>query len=171
MGDALPGFRVGSYIAVHMVILGFLTWLTGASFLLPSLGPSVFVLATSPDEKMHLPRHFIGGQFLAVVSAFVAVEVLLGNLATAPIRPLSMLGLRQVAATFLAIFLTTISMYVTRTQHPPGYATALVISLGIITTIRQLVTFLVAVIITPTVRETVGKRFEIWNLPYKWREE
>jgi CBS-domain-containing membrane protein len=162
------GFGVGSYMAVNLGFLGLLTWMLGERFLLPSLGPSLFVLATLPDEELHLPRKFIGGQFIGLVAAFVATEVLIGGLAvTGQIQPFSPYVFQQVAASFIAVFLTTVGMHVTNLQHPPAYATTLIVSLGFLNSLLTLGFFLLAVVLMAGFHEIVGKRLSIWNLPYE----
>ncbi len=162
------GVDVSTYIAFHFAILGTLSWFTGLGFLLPSLGPSIFLFATLPDEEMNYPQRIIGGQFIGAVSAIVAFQLLVGHpIVGEPIPPRSLLGLRQVLATFLAAILTTAGMFVTNWEHPPAYATTLIISLGFIDGVRGAVVFFLAVLIVAGIHELFGKRLPIWNLPYQ----
>jgi CBS-domain-containing membrane protein len=166
------GFGVGSYVAVILGFLGILTWALGDRFLLPSLGPSMFALATLPDEELHVPRKFIGGQFIGAVAAFIATEVLVGGLAVqGHVQPFSPYVLKQVAASFIAVFLTTVGMHITNLQHPPAYATTLIVSLGFLDSILTLGFFLLAVVLMAGFHEIVGKRLPIWNLPYETERE
>jgi Na+/phosphate symporter len=166
------GFGVGSYVAVNLGFLGLLTWILGERFLLPSLGPSIFVLATLPDEELHLPRKFIGGQFIGLVAAFLATEVLVGGLAVqGHVQPFSPYVLNQVAASFIAVFLTTVGMHITNLQHSPAYATTLIVSLGFLDSLLALGYFLLAVVLMAGFHDIVGKRLPIWNLPYEDERE
>lgn len=127
------GIYVGTYISFHFAILGALSWFTGIGFLLPSLGPSIFLFATLPDDEMNYPQRIVGGQFIGAISAIIAFQLLVGHPTVGePIPPRSLLGLRQVLSTFLAALLTTTGMFVTDWEHPPAYATTLIISLGFI---------------------------------------
>lgn len=163
------GLGVGSYIGFHLLLLGLLTWVTGERFLLPSLGPSIFALATLPNHEMHLPRRFVGGQFIGASAAFIATELLLGGLTPGvPTHPFSAAALQQILTTFVAALLATIGMYLTKTQHPPAYATTLIISLGFITNVIEIGVFVVAVLVTITVHEILSNRLQIWNLPYEY---
>lgn len=162
------GASVSTYIAFHFAILGALSWFTGLGFLLPSLGPSIFLLATLPDEEMNYPQRIIGGQFIGALSAIVAFQLLVGQpIIGDPIPPRSLLGFRQVLSTFLAAILTTAGMFVTNWEHPPAYATTLIISLGFINDFRGAFVFFVAVLIVVAAHELFGKRLPIWNLPYQ----
>lgn len=165
------GLGAGSYVAFHLLVLGLLTWITGQRFLLPSLGPSIFVLATLPDHDLHVPRRFVVGQLIGALAAFVATQILLGDIsAVGQIQPLSLVGLHQVAASFTAALLTTIGMYVTNSQHPPAYATTLIISLGLITTLGAIVSFALAVFVTIGLHELLANRIRVWDLPYQYEK-
>lgn len=167
MDRSLVGFDVSTYIGFHFAILGLLSWATGLGFLLPSLGPSVFLLATLPDDEMNFPQRVIGGQFIGAVVAAITFHVIVGTTTMGePIPPLSLLGFRQVISTFLAAMLTTAGMFITDTEHPPAYATTLIISLGFITELSEILVFLLGVLIVVGIHETLGKRFPIWDLPY-----
>lgn len=163
------GLGVSSYVAFHLVVLGVLSWVGGQRFLLPSLGPSIFALATLPDHEMNFPRRIIGGQFIGAVSAFLAARLFLAPIAFhSTLQPFSPIVLHQVAATFIAVIVTTIGMYITGTQHPPAYATTLIISLGFLGTVRDLLVFLVAILVVVANHEVVGKRLPLWDLPYEY---
>lgn len=162
------GADVSTYIAFHFAILGSLSWLTGLGFLLPSLGPSIFLLATLPDDDMNYPQQIIGGQFIGAISAIIAFQLLVGHpVVGEPIPPRSLLGLRQVLSTFMAATLTTAGMFVTGWEHPPAYATTLIISLGFIDDLTGAIVFFAAVLLVTGIHELFGKRFPIWNLPYQ----
>lgn len=162
------GIEVSTYIAFHFAILGALSWFTGLGFLLPSLGPSIFLFATLPDDEMNYPQRIIGGQFIGAISAIVAFQLLVGHpVVGEPIPPRSLLGLRQVLSTFLAAILTTVGMFVTDWEHPPAYATTLIISLGFVNDYRGAIVFFGAVLIVAGIHELFGKRLPIWNLPYQ----
>lgn len=163
------GLGVSSYVAFHLCALGLLSWVTGQRFLLPSLGPSVFALATLSDPEMHLPRRIIGGQFIGAIAAFASAQVfLIPHPFTPSPAPFSPVVLQQVITTFVAVVLTTVGMYATNTQHPPAYATTLIVSLGFLVTFGHLLVFLLAILLMIGNHELVGKRLGIWDLPYEY---
>lgn len=138
-------------------------------FLLPSIGPTVFALATLPDHEMNFPERAILGQVIGAVAGVLAVELLLGGFQTAgSTPPLSLIGLKQVLASLTAVSVATVGMYVTDSQHPPAYATALIVSLDVLGGPWALVPFVIAVGVVITVHELIGKRVDIWNLPYEY---
>lgn len=161
------GLDVGSYIGFHLAVLGLVSWVTGQPFLIPSLGPSVFLLATLPDSRMNYPGRIIGGECIGALSGYAAFHLLVGSVGATP--PLSFEAFRQVLSAFTATVLTTVGTYATNTQHPPAYATTLIVSLGILTRPPQILIFGVALLAMVAVHEGVGKRLPIWNLPYENR--
>lgn len=167
MRRSLSGSEVSSYVAFHFVVLGLVSWFSGQAFLIPSLGPSVYALATLPDGKMNYPERIIGGQFIGAVSGFVAYSLLVGHdpaISSAP--PLSLIAFKQVAATFVAAILTTVGMHTLNTVHPPAYATTMIVALGLLTGVIPIVVFMVAVLTVTGVHE-LAKRSPVWSLPYE----
>lgn len=162
------GIHISSYIGFHFAVLGLLSWFTGLGFLLPSLGPSIFLLANLPDDEMNYPQRVIGGQLIGAVSGIIAFQVLVGHpILGEPIPPRSILGFKQVLATFLAAMLTTGGMFFTNFEHPPAYATTLILSLGFVDSLRGAIVFFLAVLLVTGIHELFGKRLPIWNLPYQ----
>lgn len=170
MDDWRLGLVESTYVGFHVLLLGLLSWATGQRFLLPSLGPSVFALSTLPDHEMNYPQRVVVGQFVGVLAGFGAAQLVLGGLAPgSQVPPLSMQGLRQVVATLLAVVGATVGMYVTENQHPPAYATTLIVSMGFITRLTQIVVFLAGVLVVTGVHEA-NKRVGPWDLPYGYLE-
>jgi CBS-domain-containing membrane protein len=162
------GIEVSTYIGMHLGTLGLLSWISGQPFLIPSLGPSIYLLATLPDAEMNYPRRIIAGQFIGAVAGFASFHLLVGNVETITTSPaVSLVVLRQVLSSFTAAVLTTVGMYLTETQHPPAYATTLIVSLGLITAVTEIIFFLIATLVMVGMHEIVGKRLSIWNLPYE----
>jgi hypothetical protein len=138
------GAAVGGYVAVLLGVLGALAWLTGAAFLLPSLGPSAYVLATSDQS----PRRVVGGQFAGALAAFFAVVVVAGDAAPLLGTPAqSPAGGRRIAAALAATVAATAAMYATDTRHAPAYATVLIVALGIADTGAAVLAFAAGVVV------------------------
>lgn len=164
------GGGVSTYLGFHLVLLGLLSFVTGQPFLIPSLGPSIFLLGTLPDDEMNYPRRIIGGQFIGAVAGFVSFHLIVGSIDPAASPALSLEVLRQVFSSFAAAVLTTFGMYLGDVQHPPAYATTLIISLGYLTSPFGVAAFMLAALIMVGVHETIGKRGPVWNLPYEQDE-
>ncbi|GGM56276.1 riboflavin transporter FmnP [Halarchaeum rubridurum] len=132
LGDAL-GFRDAAALAVLLGPLALLAWLTGLPFLLPSLGPSAYVLVARERERSWRPlaREVVLGQVVGVAVAFAAVRVLVGPLAGLGLLPHTATGLHQVAAVVVAVVAATVGMTLLDARHAPAYATVLIFALGI----------------------------------------
>ncbi len=105
-------YAIWGLISGSLSILAILevTKMTGHPLLIGSFGASAVLLFGANDSPLAQPRNLVGGH---LVSALVAVAIV----AFAGSGPYTM-----ALAVGLAIFL----MYVTRTIHPPGGATALI---------------------------------------------
>lgn len=104
---ALWGFL--SAMAGILAILA-VTRLAGHPLLIGSFGASVVLLFGAAESPLAQPRNLVGGH---LISAGVAVAVV-AWVGTGPV------------AIALAVGLATLLMYLTRTVHPPGGATALI---------------------------------------------
>lgn len=115
-----------------------------------------------------LPGRIVGAELTAAFAGFVSFHLIVGgDVSATAASPLSLVALRQVLSTFAAATLTTIGTYGFDVQHPPAYATTLIVSLGILTSPAGIGFFLVALLVMVGLHETVGKRFPIWSLPYE----
>ncbi|WP_232702779.1 HPP family protein [Halobacterium wangiae] len=156
------GLGVGTYVAFLLAVLGALAWTTGTAILLPSLGPSAYVLAAINDQ----PRRVVVGQLASVLAAFLAV--LLFASGAAPLldaAPQSLAGLQRVAAALAATVAATVAMYATESLHPPAYATVLIVSLGIADGVGDVLAFAVGVFVLVGAHVAVG-RHGPWKPPY-----
>lgn len=104
---ALWGFLSGA--AGILAILA-VTRLAGHPLLIGSFGASAVLLFGAAESPLAQPRNLVGGH---LVSAGVAVAVVA-------------CGGTGSTAIALAVGLATLLMYLTRTVHPPGGATALI---------------------------------------------
>lgn len=156
------GAVVGAYVAFLVAVLGALAWGTGAAILLPSLGPSAYVLAAID----HQPRRVVVGQLLGVFLAFGAVLALAAG--TTPILDAaaqSSAAGRRVAAAVVATAAVTVGMRLTNSIHPPAYATVLIVSLGIADAPEDVAAFVAGVFVLVGVHTAV-ERYGPWQPPY-----
>ncbi|QSV47066.1 HPP family protein [Geobacter benzoatilyticus] len=104
---AVWGFLSGT--AGILAILA-VTRVAGHPLLIGSFGASAVLLFGAAESPLAQPRNVVGGHLISAATA-VAVVACIG---TGPV------------AIALAVGLATFLMYVTRTVHPPGGATALI---------------------------------------------
>lgn len=139
--SAREGFHAGALLTVA----GSVAWVTGEPFIFPSLGPSAYVLATGRGTRATRPQRVLGGHIVGVIVGLAAYHSLASGVAVDSVPPSSVDGLRIAASGVLLVTFTTFGMSVTRTNHAPACATTLIISLGLLPTVRQGAIIVVAV--------------------------
>lgn len=161
------GLPTSSYMAFHFAIPGSLSWFTGLGFLLPSLGPSIFLLSNLLDDEMNYPQRIIGGQTIGGLSGIVAFELIVGQPVTGnPIPARSLLGLKIVLAISCREADDSGDVL-----HEHGALSSLRHCAHrfpwFIASLTALIVFIVAVLLMALVHEIFGKRLPLWNLPYQ----
>lgn len=144
------------YTGVLLAVPGLLAWVSGQALIFPSLGPSAFLLATVREGDVTAPRRVIGGHCVGVVAGLVAYYTIAPGLvvtATAPV--LAVAQLRLVASGVVAVTLTAGGMLATETVHPPACATTLIVSLGLLSSLRDGALIALAVVVLVGVHELV----------------
>ncbi len=114
LSPLLVSGRAGALLAA----LGVVAWLTGEPFLFPSLGPTAFVLSVHPDGQSGTAWTVLGGHFWGTAAGLLSYHLLASSAA-------------------LSTALTSALMLYTRTVHPPACATTLIVSLGLLSTLRD----------------------------------
>lgn len=125
--------------------MGVVAWMTGASFIFPSLGPTAYILAF--DRKVsHSARVVIGGHACGVAGGLAGYHLIatphtLMILGDAFALPALLLGLAAV----VSIALTSFLMLWLKVSHPPACATTLIISLAMLSKVTDGLVILLAV--------------------------
>lgn len=142
--------RVGTslYAGVLFTVLGLIAWVSGQPFIFPSLGPSAFILAFERRGERTRPYRVVGSHLIGGVAGFIAYSLVAAGvtLTTTP-PPLSSDGLSLAVSGILSIVLTSWGMILTDTVHPPACATTLIVSLGLLSTPKQVGIIVASVII------------------------
>jgi len=126
-------YAIWSFLSGTISILTILwiTQLTGYPLLIGSFGATAVLLFGAPDSPLTQPRNLIGGHLISALVAILLVQFF-GN-------GFFIIGI----SVGLSIFL----MYITRTLHPPGGATALIGVMGNCTPMFLLIPVLFGVIV------------------------
>ncbi|WP_224448153.1 HPP family protein [Haloprofundus salilacus] len=142
------------HAAALMTVLGLTALVTGQPFLFPSLGPSAYVLATGIGDDDSTPRRVVGGHFIGVVAGLATYHLLAdGLVATQPVPPFSMAGVRLMTSATVAVGLTTAAMLATDLRHPPACATTLIVGLGLLTSVQESAIIMVAIVLLLIVQQ------------------
>ena len=108
-----------------VLALGLLAFLSRQPLLFPSLAPTIFIQVHAPRSEAARPWNTLAGHGLGVAAAVLSLMLL--NAGHSP--PLAW---RREVASAMAVGLATAGQTLLRAAHPPGVATALLITLGAI---------------------------------------
>ncbi|HET7035768.1 MAG TPA: HPP family protein [Thermomicrobiaceae bacterium] len=146
---------------LSIALMSLVALATHEPFIFPSLGPTAFLFFYTPLAPAASPRNALIGHLIGV-GAGLAALLLFGLRHAGPAVAVGVNGPR-VAAAALSLGLTAGLMVLLRAPHPPAGATTLIVSLGILTSTRQLTILMVAVVLL-TVQAIVINRLA--GLPY-----
>ena len=111
-----------------ILILGALAWIIDLPLLFPALGPSAFILFSSPFSRAAAPRSVVLGHFAAMLSGWVVwhlVSLICGQPLT-----LELAGWPVFISGALALAVSCVLLVRLSCPHAPACATALIIALG-----------------------------------------
>ncbi|MEO6761815.1 MAG: HPP family protein [Candidatus Saccharimonadales bacterium] len=114
-----------------IAILSLLAFVSGSSFVFPSLGPTAVLFFTSPRSEASKPKNALIGHGIGILCGYFGL--LVTGLTHTPSVIDGGVTLPRVVAASLALALTGAIMIIARTPHPPAGATTLIIALGFIT--------------------------------------
>lgn len=115
--------------ALVMGIVGMLGLWGGQPWLFPSLGPTIFLCAVSPNEPGARLWNTVVGHGIGVATGFAAL-FLFGAQHAPPALGAEGLTAARVAATALAVGATVAFQLFANARHPPAAATTMLITLG-----------------------------------------
>ncbi len=132
---------INSFITI--AILSFFAYLSGTSFIFPSLGPTAILFFLTPHAQAAKPKNALWGHAIGIACGYVAL--IATGLATAPSVLNEGVTVPRIIAASIALALTGAIMVIAKTPHPPAGATTLIVALGFITQPFSLVIVEVAV--------------------------
>lgn len=141
-GDAFYVFVAG---LVAMSVSGLLAFLLGQPLIFPSLGPTVYLFFEAPMSEVASPRNTILGHFIGVIVGLAMLWAfgLLGEPSIAQAGT----SLAYAAAGALSVAVTGALQLLTRTWHAPAGATTLIVSLGVLGTVREALALAAGIVI------------------------
>lgn len=112
-----------------MLAVGMVGLLAHEPWIFPSLGPTAFLQAETPESKSARFYNTVVGHLLGLGAGLAAVFLLGADQAPAVLSSHDLTGTRLWAAV-LAVALTLFLGYLLRASHPPAAATTLLVALG-----------------------------------------
>jgi hypothetical protein len=171
-GNMIRTARLARMWALFMFINGFisigilcgLAMLFQTPFIFPSLGATAFLLFFTPTTPAASPRNALCGHAIGIACGYAALW--LTGLQHAGPAIVTELGLTRVLATALSLATTGALMILLNVPHPPAGATALIVSLGVISRPAYLVVLEVAVGLLVgqaiIINRLTGVRYPFW---------
>ena len=149
---------------VSIATLSSLALLLKAPFIFPPLGATAILFLYSPSLPTASPKSAICGHGIGILCGYGAL--LLTGLQHAPSATVIGVDGARVLATCIALSTTAALMILLKVVHPPAGATALMVSLGVVTNPYQLPLLEVAVGILALeafiANRIAGVEFPIW---------
>jgi len=152
--------------AIHgglaILTLSLVAWLTDLPLLFPALGPSAFILFSTPLSPGAAPRSVILGHFICLASGF-SVWQLMSFLAGEPVS-VQTGGWPLFCSASLALAVSCLLLVRLSCPHPPACASGLVVALGEIIHWHDLV-LMAAVVVWLTVQAVAMNRLAGMPVP------
>jgi CBS-domain-containing membrane protein len=111
------------------LIPGLIGLAAGSVWLFPSLGPTAFLQAASPQHPSSRFYNTLVGHLVGITAGVIAVVVVGASLEPSVLASHQLFP-RRVWASALAIALTLLLQLLLRANHPPAAATTLLMTLG-----------------------------------------
>ena len=174
--NAIRTARLARLWALFMFINGFISIgiLCGLAmafktpFIFPSLGATAFLMFFTPTTPAASPRNTVCGNAIGIACGYAALWVT--GLQRAGPAMVTQLGWTRVLATALSLATAGALMIRLNVPHPPGAATALIVSLGVVTRPGYLIVLEAAVCLLVgqaiVINRLTGVRYPLWaSLP------
>ncbi|MGK2965464.1 MAG: HPP family protein [Tepidiformaceae bacterium] len=132
---------VNSFVSIALIST--IAVIFNGPFIFPSAGATAFLLFFSPLSPAASPRNTIYGHAIGAASGWLAL--LAFGLRDAPPPLPDGMTWQHVFAAALSLGVAGAVMVLLRTPHPPGGATALIVSLGLLSNLDQIAVLVLAI--------------------------
>ncbi|HEX5413610.1 MAG TPA: HPP family protein [Terriglobia bacterium] len=150
---------------VTIAVLALLALVSRNPFVFPSLGPTAYLLFFSPLGKTSSPRNTIYGHAIGLVCGYAAF--VFTGAGALPFGVNQGIFWPRILAAAFSLSATGALMVLLDASHPPAGATTLIVSLGIISTPRELIIIEVAVFLLVAqaliINRLAGLEYPLWK--------
>jgi hypothetical protein len=115
--------------ALTLGTIGLLGLWSGMPWLIPSLGPTVAIQASSPRQRAAQPSNVFAGHLIGLAAGFAAVYAT-GAVDAPPFSVAHALAASRVVAAAVAVMLSIAVQRACNVKHPPAESTTLLVALG-----------------------------------------
>jgi CBS domain-containing membrane protein len=152
---------------ISIVIVAFAASLSDAPLIFPALGPTIFFVFSHPMSPRASPRNIVLGHLIGGLCGWVSLAVF-GLLSRESILAAGV-GAPRVMAVGFSLALTSAIMVLFYLEHPPAVSTALIFSLGFMTSLVELAVLMLAVLFVTAQAFVMNRRagfpYPLWNPP------
>lgn len=121
---------------ISLGVIAALAYWSRAPLVVPSLGPTAFLVFNRSQSIVARPRNAVLGHLIGAVAGYLALLVF--GLSHAPNVVEGGVSAQRIGAAALSIALTSAAMILLRVEHGPAGATTLIVSLGFMTSVASL---------------------------------
>lgn len=165
------GERAGGAIFVFVAcslaigVCGVAGYFLAQPLIFPSLGPTAYLFFESPRSARSSPRNAVIGHFVAIGAGLFSLS-LFGVLDNPSILDEGVTLARVGAATF-SVATAGAALMLFDASHPPAGATVLIVSLGLLTSISQILSLAAGVLLVTAagwaINHAFGTRAPMWK--------
>lgn len=138
-----------------------------SSFLFPSLGPTAFLLFSTPTARVASPRNTLLGHLIGALAGWLSLAAF--GLLHAPPALVAGVDWPRAGAAALSLGGTSALMLLLDAVHPPAGATTLIVSLGLMPSLWQIPVLLGAMVLLLgqawVLNRLVGVESPLWDDP------
>ncbi len=154
---SIPDVAWGPLVAGGLILLvGLIGVAVGKPWLLPSLGPSAFLVALSPAHPTARAWNTLIGHLIGILAGFAGIAIAGAAAAPSPILQ-GELPLARVVAATIAVVLTLLLSSLARANHPPAAATTLLVALGAAATADKALSLFAGVVVIAVAGEVLRR--------------
>ncbi len=150
-----------------LAVCGFAALGAQQTLLFPSLGPTAMLFFARPLPPECTVRNVVVGHWIGILTGLAALEAF--GLRALPSAVTHGLDVRRVAAAALSVAVTATVLRLIRSPHAPAGASTLIVSLGLLTTSRQLLMMAASVALIAlagwALNRLTGVRVPLWRKP------
>lgn len=134
-----------AWAGIVAAFAGLLAWMTREPFIFPSLGATAYLCATASKSPAATPRSVFVSHTAAAVLGFLVLHAA-GLDSNAPVAVEGM-TMTRVGAVSIALAFTVGVTSATKSLHPPAGATALIVTLGILSSVHELSILMASIVL------------------------
>jgi hypothetical protein len=150
-----------------IALAGIVALATKETLLFPSLGPTAMLFFARPLPPECTVRNVVVGHWVGILTGLAALEAF--GLRALPPAITHGLDASRVAAAALSVGITATVLRLIRCPHAPAGASTLIVSLGLLTTNKQLLMMAASVLLLAiagwALNWPVGVRVPLWRKP------